>query len=82
MQAGQEVDEPDPPAGYEYLLEWAWTLANRSGSNGFGRNPVTYVDIMAWAALTGAAPEPWEVGIIVDLDDAMMSESAKISRAG
>lgn len=75
-QAKREIEEPEiPPAGF-HILEWFWTLDAGRGSNGFGANPISYSDILAWAALSGAEPEPWEVGAIKALDMALQGEMA------
>ena len=76
MQAKQDIEEPEiPPAGF-HILEWFWTLDAGRSSNGFGVNPISYPDILAWAALSGAEPEPSEVAAIKALDMAMLSEMA------
>jgi hypothetical protein len=52
-------------------------LIARCGSNGFSRNPISFCEIEAWARLTGAAPEPWEIELITAMDSAALDEQAK-----
>lgn len=73
-QAKQHLDEPVVPRAGFHILEWFWTLDAGRGSNGFGANPISYPDILAWAALSDAEPEPWEVAAIKAMDIAMLSE--------
>lgn len=69
-QAGKEVEIPEVPYGYFYLVRWFGELDSTRGSNGFGPNPITYPDIDAWSRLTGANPESWEVSVIMKMDAA------------
>lgn len=76
VQARRDICEPEiPPSGF-HILEWFWALDAGRSSTGFGVNPIGYPDILAWGALTGADPEPWEVMAIKALDMAMLSEQA------
>lgn len=75
-QAGIEMEEPETHPRFGYLMGWAFRLAGRAGSGGFGRNPVSFQDMEAWSRLTGIRPEPWEVAALERLDNAMLAESA------
>ncbi|MFO1126375.1 MAG: hypothetical protein U1E25_14600 [Methylocystis sp.] len=41
-------------------------------SNGFGLNPIAFIDIAAWSQLTRAAPTPWEISLILRIDRAVL----------
>ena len=43
-------------------------------------NPITYQDIDAWSRLTGRQPSPWEVSILVGLDDAVRRKQQRQDR--
>jgi hypothetical protein len=72
--------EPLPPE-CEYLWRWFRDLSG-SRTIGFGINPITYLDILAWSRLTGVRPEPWEVRIIRDIDTTLLASKAKESEDG
>jgi hypothetical protein len=55
-------------------------LSAARGSNGFGLNPVGFVDLAAWAAMTGAEPLEWELQALREMDRAFLSEHAKLKR--
>lgn len=42
-----------------------------------GANPISYLEIYAWARLTGCAPSPWEVSVLRRMDAASMASNAK-----
>lgn len=75
MQAEQPVEECEIPS--LLLWDWFWELDAARGSNGFGLNPISYEAIQAWSAMTGAAPEPWEVSTLKAMDMGLLSERAK-----
>ncbi|WP_425338081.1 phage tail assembly chaperone [Desulfobaculum xiamenense] len=56
-----------PPDAGGYLLEWFWELHAARGQ-GMGPEAIGFVEIEAWARLTGRAPEPWEVAVLQRLD--------------
>ena len=60
-----------------YIWEWFMELNSQRTSNGFGQNPITYLDIQAWASLTGRFPLAWEVRAIRNMDMMWLSEMAK-----
>lgn len=41
-------------------------------SNGWGPDPLGWVDLDAWVRLTGADPRPAEIRLILDIDRAWM----------
>lgn len=72
--AGEDAEAP-PPIGAFYLVGWFWQLSNRRGS-GMGLSPITWEAIDAWARRSGNDPEPWEIGVIEQMDDAYVSKIA------
>lgn len=60
-----------------YLWEWFQELNSQRTSNGFGQNPVTFLDIQAWATLTKRFPLSWEVQALRTMDSMWLSEIAK-----
>jgi hypothetical protein len=57
---------------------WVWycELSDARSNNGFGINPVSYLEIDAWARLMRVRPEPWEVRLLRKIDDAILHEIA------
>lgn len=56
-----------PPAG---LHIWGWFLElHRSRPmGGMDAGSITFSELEAWSRLTGAAPSPWEVEVLLALD--------------
>lgn len=48
------------PVELAYVWDWYWQLC--SGE------PMAYVEIEAWARLTGISPMPWEVRLLKSID--------------
>jgi hypothetical protein len=64
-----ELDGPALPAPLAHAWDWYQELdAARSGS-GFGPNPVGYVELQAWAQLTGTRPSLFELECLRALDE-------------
>lgn len=59
------------PPEVEHLWDWFCELAACRTSNGFAVNPISYVDIASWAALTGSEPTTWEVRALLSADRAV-----------
>lgn len=71
-QARVPVEDPALPLAGEHL--WDWFLELDAGrSSGFGLNPLSYSEIAAWAALSGAQPSSWEVTALKRMDAARLS---------
>jgi hypothetical protein len=64
----EELAGPECPEHLEYVWGWFCDLHQACGSNGFGSNPIGFLDIYAWSHLTGVSPTPFEVGCIRRLD--------------
>ena len=73
-RAREELDkEPAVSAGGEVLLSW-WReidAGRRTGMN--GAEPVAYMDIDAWARLTGREPTPEEVSMIMSIERTVLN---------
>lgn len=61
---------------WSYFLE----LCSARTSNGFGANPITFLDIKTWAELTQTPISPNEVRIIKQLDSIYLTHQAKKSK--
>jgi hypothetical protein len=79
-QAGRAGPASEPPELASHVWEWFWDLSAARGSNGFGLNPVGFVDLAAWAAMTGAEPLEWELQALREMDRAFLSEHANLKR--
>jgi hypothetical protein len=60
-----------------YLWGWFMELNAQRTSNGFGQNPIQFVDIQAWANLTNRHPLAWEVKAIRGIDMVWTTEIAQ-----
>lgn len=78
-QLGRVVEDPDIPEAVEHVFEWFMELSRARGSNGFGSNPISHMEIAAWSALYGIQPLPRELRMIAAMDAAFLSEMAKQS---
>jgi hypothetical protein len=84
IATGRTIEElhPDPPPDETaHLWEWFCELCSARGSNGFGPNPLAYSEIAAWAALTGANPDPFDVAVLKRLDSAFLASAAKSAKS-
>lgn len=52
----------------QYLWQWFWEINDSRSSNGFGPNPISYLEIQAWNDLTMKLIHPWEVETIKKMD--------------
>lgn len=70
---------PKPPAlppEARYLWDTFVEITRRRQSSGFGRQPITHSEIMAWSTLKQWPLAPWEVDALCALDDAYLDETA------
>ncbi len=73
MLARARLTNPHPyPETLRYLHGWARELHARSGTSGFGMNPLTWQAFDAWARRTGRAPDPAETDALFALDVVML----------
>ncbi len=63
--------ETSPPAFLAHVWVW-WLELNRRRACGFGISPLTFPDIAMWSDLSGARATPFEVGLIVQIDNAFL----------
>lgn len=66
----------DCPQAIAYLLDWFSALSSRR-TVGMAANPISYAEIEAWSRLTDTRPTPWEVSILVRLDDAFLAKASQ-----
>lgn len=70
-QKGESVPELEcieMPDCVDYLWEWFLELNMSRSSNGFGANPISYLEIQAWNELKIKHISPWEVKTIKAMD--------------
>ena len=75
------LEGPGLPADGEHVWGWFLALHSARGSNGFGANPISWLDVLAWRDLTGTLIHPSEVDAIMALDRAWMAEQAREANA-
>jgi hypothetical protein len=66
--APEGLDGPPLPPAAEHVYRWFGELSSARGSSGFAPAVIGYLDIAAWASLTGQQPTPWEVECLRALD--------------
>lgn len=67
LPAGVELEPPLPEA-LAYLMEWFDELSRARTSSGFGLNPITYMEMDAWARLTDRRITPFDAKMLKDID--------------
>lgn len=67
-----ELDGPELPADGSHIWAWFLELSTGRGSNGFGPDPISWLDLLAWTALTGMITRPAEIDAIMALDRAWL----------
>lgn len=72
----KDLDGPDCPAWGAHVWLWWCDLHRGRGIGGMGPAPISWSDLAAWSALTGAEPTPVEVSLIMDIDGAWMEAVA------
>jgi len=60
--------EPPFPEPLRYVWEWYQELARGRGSSGFGPNPISWLDVLAWSGLMDMRLERWELRALRLLD--------------
>jgi len=68
------------PREVEHVWGWFMELHTQRGSNGFGENSLSFVDMEAWARLTGRSVRPWEVQLILALDRTFLLQKSEDGR--
>lgn len=64
---------PDMPEEFAHVWLWFVELDEARTVSGFGASSISYVDIKAWAELTGRDPTPFEVRLLRRLDRRRLS---------
>lgn len=72
-----ELSGPELPNDVVHLWRWFLDLHARRGSNGFGGNPLTWSDILAWVMITQPGARVEEVRVLLALDNAWMAQQAE-----
>jgi hypothetical protein len=71
------LDGPPLPPDGEHVWRWFVALSGGRGGNGFGPNPIGWVDLAAWISLTGIIVRPAELEAIMAVDRAWMEVQSK-----
>lgn len=69
------ADEPQLSPALEHIWGWYNELSG-TRSGGFGPKPINHQDIMAWSHNTCSDPSPWEVAMILKIDQAWLKFQA------
>jgi hypothetical protein len=59
-----------------YILEYFFELHNKRSSNGYGPNPISYSEIVAWDRLTNKYITAEEVELIMKIDNIYLEHYA------
>lgn len=78
-QAGRAVEDPEPPEAVEHVLEWFFELSRARSSNGFGVNPISHLEIQAWAGLYGIRLASHEMRMLAAMDAVFCAEVAAMA---
>ncbi len=54
-------------------MVWFGELSSARSSSGFGANPISFAEILAWAQLTHRAPTPFEVSVLHAIDASLLA---------
>ena len=66
----------------QYVWQYFLELDSARGSNGFGLNPISWSDILAFFTLMGFEPTDWEVQAIRRIDNLRLKQVAEdVSKA-
>ena len=75
--AQAKLEGPGFPERLAYLWRWFEELEQSREMGPHGLQPLTYVQIDAWARLTDRQPEPHETRLLMTLDAVMRFPDAK-----
>ncbi len=75
-----ELECQEIPDCVHYLWVWFWELNDSRTSNGFGMNPVSYLEIQAWNELSMNWIHPWETKTIKKMDAVLREFRAENSK--
>lgn len=71
------LNTPQCPIEVAYLWAWFIGLSQKRTSNGFGPNPISDAEIIAWSSLRRITLTPFDIDAINALDDVFMTYQAK-----
>ena len=75
-----QLEVPDCSDDWLYLFDDFYELHSRRSSNGYGPNPISYIELETWSRLTGKFITPQEVIIIMKIDMLYIDSWAKQQR--
>ena len=70
------IDAPECPPQFAYLLAWWGELSATRSAGLAGPAPISYLEVEAWARLTGRAPSIRQVGLLRAIDNAYLRSVA------
>jgi hypothetical protein len=73
----KELDECEMPRESAHVWEWFLDLHSARSGNGYGPNPISYMEIWAWAKLKGIAVRAHEADMLRALDAAYLEEALR-----
>jgi hypothetical protein len=76
----KELEPIECPDAMIHVWRMFLELTSGRGNNGFGINPISYPDILAWACLVDSQPTPMEIRAIKAVDAAFMQQQAKTAK--
>ncbi len=84
-QLGRKISSPAVasstcPYPLAYIWDWFVEIRRTVGGNGFSPNPISFVDLDAWNRQIKAQARPWELRVILQLDDLFLEQKAKDDR--
>lgn len=63
-----DLDTPAAPESLHYLMTWFDQLAGGRAEGLNGPQPITWPDMQAWAQLLQIPLQPWQAGVLRQLD--------------
>lgn len=76
QHTGKEADyEIFLPDGAEDLWRIFWELGLGRASNGFGYNPISYLEIKAYCDLMAEELTPWQILVLKQMDRVFLTET-------
>ena len=75
-----ELVEPALPPGGERLWQDFWDLSSHRGAGLQGPAPLSYQEIYARARLLRQMPRPWEVRVLMAMDQAFRQALAELHK--
>jgi hypothetical protein len=73
---GSVLVGPECPAELDYIVAWFNELHKARGGSGFGPNPINHVGILAWSQLTARRIAPFEVELLLAIDNRFLAVMA------